>query len=54
MKANIRALLERCIRDGIDHAIMNSDETYSAALANSIDDRIWLYLDEYFTFDEDN
>ena len=54
MKANTRVLLERFIRDGIDHAMMNSDEPYSAALANAIDDRIWLYLDEYFTFDEDN
>lgn len=58
MKANIRALLERCIRDGIDHALMNTDsgisDIASQLIANEIDNRIWLYLDEYFTFDEDN
>lgn len=59
MKPNVRVLLERFIRDGIDHAIMNSDAAPAKTiemqqLANEIDNRIWLYIDEYFTFDEDN
>ena len=58
MKANTRVLLERFIRDGIDHALMNTDaevsDEASRHIANEIDNRIWLYLDEYFTFDEDN
>lgn len=58
MKAKIRALLERFIREGIDHAIINSDAapaktTQIEQLANEIDNRIWLYIDEYFDFDVD-
>ena len=57
MKANTRVLLERFIRDGIDHALMNTDaevsDEASRHIANEIDNRIWLYLDEYFTFEED-
>ena len=58
MKANIRVLLERFIRDGIDHTFLNTDVNVSTMdarqLANELDNRIWLYIDEYFTFDEDN
>jgi len=58
MKANTQRLLERFIRDGIDHALMNTDAEISTAaaqqIANEIDNRIWLYLDEYFDFDETN
>lgn len=57
MKPNTRVLLERFIRDGIDHAFMNTEVDVSnrdaQQLANEIDNRIWLYLDEYFTFDTD-
>lgn len=55
MKANIRILLERFIRDGIDHTFMNTDVEVSTSdaqrLANELDNRIWLYIDEYFDFD---
>lgn len=58
MKANIRVLLERFIRDGIDHALMNTDVELTPMgaqiLANELDNRIWLYIDEYFTFDDNN
>ena len=56
MKPNIQALLQRFIRDGIDHAFLNTDAVVSHSdalmLANEIDDRIWLYIDEYFEFDD--
>jgi len=55
VKANTRALLERFIRDGVDHALINTDVELSnmdaTQIANEIDNRIWLYLDEYFTFE---
>lgn len=58
MKANIRVLLERFIRDGIDHTFLNTDVNVSTRdaqqLADELDNRIWLYIDEYFTFDENN
>ena len=58
MKPNIRALLDRCIREGIDHAFLNTDveipDAASYKLADEIDNRIWLYIDEYFTFTDDN
>lgn len=57
MKANTRVLLERFIRDAIEHALINTDVELSTndgrQIANEIDNRIWLYIDEYFTF-EDN
>ena len=58
MKPNIRALLDRCIREGIDHAFLNTDveitDAASYKLADEIDNRIWLYIDEYFTFTDNN
>ena len=58
MKANTRVLLERFIRDAIDHTFLNTDveipDSSVIPLANEIDNRIWLYIDEYFTFEEDN
>jgi hypothetical protein len=58
MKANIRVLLDRFIREGIDHTFMNTDVEVSNSdaqqLANELENRIWLYIDEYFTFDENN
>lgn len=58
MKPKTQALLQRFIRDGIEHALINTDIELSIndgrRLANEIDDRIWLYIDEYFTFEEDN
>ena len=55
MKPNIRALLERCIREGIDHTFLNTDVKVTTSdasrLTNELDNRIWLYIDEYFNFD---
>ena len=55
MKPNIRALLDRCISEGIEHTFLNTDVEVSddaaRRLTNEIDNRIWLYIDEYFEFD---
>ena len=55
MKPNIRALLDRIIREGIDHAFLNTDaevpDKSVIQLADEIESRIWLYIDEYFDFD---
>ena len=55
MKPDIRALLERCISEGIDHTFINTDVdvtvTDAHRLTNQLDNRIWLYIDEYFDFD---
>ena len=56
MKANIRALLDRVIRDGIDHTFLNTEVQISSAsvvqLAHELEGRIWLYIDEYFDFED--
>lgn len=58
MKPNVRVLLERFIREGIDHTFLNTDgeipDQLVAHLADELENRIWLYIDDYFTFDEDN
>lgn len=58
MKPNFRALLDRCIHEGIDHTFMNTDVELTPVgeqiLANELELRIWLYIDEYFTFDNNN
>lgn len=57
MKANVRALLDRVIREGIDHTFLNTDveipDKSVIPLADEIENRIWLYINDYFTF-EDN
>ena len=53
MKPNIRALLDRCIREGIEHAFLNTDQEVPQVygrLVDEIEHRIWLYIDEYFDF----
>ena len=55
MKPNIRALLDRCISEGIEHTFLNTDVEIShideVRLIGEIESRIWLYIDEYFDFD---
>ena len=55
MKPKIHALLDHCIRDGIEHAFLNSDVEVTTTdvrrLTTEIENRIWLYIDEYFEFD---
>lgn len=57
MKPNIRALLDRCISDGVQHTFLNTDvevsHTDEVRLIGDIENRIWCYIDEYFTFDFD-
>lgn len=57
MKANIRALLDRVIREGIDHTFLNTDveipDKSVIPLSDELENRIWLYINDYFTF-EDN
>ena len=55
MKPKTRVLLERFIRDGIEHAVMNTEVEVPSTigrLVDEIDNRIWLYIDEYFTFED--
>ena len=55
MRPNIRALLDRCISEGIDHTFLNTDVEVSnkdaQQLTRELDNRIWLYIDEYFDFE---
>lgn len=55
MRPNIRALLDRCISEGIDHTFLNTDVEVSSKdaqqLTRELDNRIWLYIDEYFDFE---
>lgn len=57
MKPNIRALLDRCISEGVQHTFLNTDVEVShdaeVRLIGEIENRIWCYIDEYFTFDFD-
>jgi hypothetical protein len=58
MKPNIRALLDRCISEGINHTFLNTDVELTPMgeqiLAHELENRIWLYIDEYFDFEEVN
>ena len=55
MKPNIQAVLDRCISEGIEHAFLNTNveitPAAAAILTDEINNRIWLYIDEYFEFD---
>jgi hypothetical protein len=54
MKANLRALLERCIEDGLqrgyDRAHKHVDNPSRNGMIESIDQAIWLEIDTFFTF----
>lgn len=57
MKPKIRTILEDCIERGVHAALVNSDsiaisKAEESALAIDIEARIWLCLDEFFTFDD--
>jgi len=56
MKPNIRAILDRIIREGIDHTFINTDVEVSDVdaqrLSNELENRLWLYIDEYFDFED--
>lgn len=56
MRANIRAILERCIEDGAAHGIRRAhkhvDNPSEGAIIDNISSAIWLEIDTYFNFEE--
>lgn len=52
MNLNIQRLLERCIDDGIKDALQTRKDRSDDSLTEYISDMIWLQLDYYFTFDD--
>ena len=56
MKPNIRAILERCIEDGIArgyrHAHKHVDKPSEGYTVDTISADIWLEIDTYFDFEE--
>ena len=55
MKLNIQRLLEHCIDEGIEDALkIHGGGNYDENLAEKISNMIWLSLDYYFNFEEDN
>jgi hypothetical protein len=57
MKVNTRALLERCIeeglRDGYRRAHKHVDKPSEIGMKCAIEDAIWLHIDEFFEFDDE-
>ena len=55
MKVNERALLERCIeeglRDGYRRAHKHVDQPTENGMRETMWDAIWLHIDEYFEFE---
>lgn len=53
MYPNIRQMLAHSIEQGIGDGIVNAKEHYDdELLATSIENYIWLYIDQFFTFTE--
>lgn len=56
MRANMRAMLERCIEHGTERgyrrAFKHSDSPSEAHILSEIDAAIWLEIDTYFDFEE--
>lgn len=57
MKPIIRAILEDCIergiQDGVNRAHKHVENPTNASLSDHIEDGIWLYIDQYFSFEEE-
>ena len=57
MKVNTRALLEKCIEDGLRdgwrRAHKHVENPHETTIKTDIEDAIWLYLDTYFKFEEE-
>ncbi len=55
MRVNERALLERCIeeglRDGWRRAHKHTDQPTESGVRETMWDAIWLHIDEYFEFE---
>jgi len=58
MKTNMRAILDRCIEDGTmsgyERAFKHTDSLSKEAILQSVADAIWMEIDTYFTFEDDN
>lgn len=58
MRAKTRLLLERCIEDGVKRgyvrAFKHTDSPSEAGILQSIEDAVWLEIDEYFDFEATN
>jgi hypothetical protein len=58
MEAKKRLLLERCIEDGAKRgytrAFKHTDNPSEAGILSAIDDAIWLEIDTYFDFENNN
>jgi hypothetical protein len=56
MKAQIRAILERAIEDGLQHgydrAHKHVDNPSRGGMIDALDSAIWLEIDTYFRFEE--
>ena len=57
MRPNSRAILERCIEDGISHGLHRAykhvDTPSESAMVDAISSAIWLEIDCYFNFEDD-
>lgn len=57
MRVNERALLERCIeeglRDGWRRAHKHTDQPTESGMRETMWDAIWLHIDEFFEFGAD-
>jgi hypothetical protein len=58
MRTNSRAVLERCIEEGTKRgytrAFKHTDSPSEAGILQSIEDAIWLEIDTYFTFNDND
>ena len=58
MRVNTRAVLEDCLERAVTHALRNIDDaltdTQIRQLETRLDNELWLAIDTYFTFEDDN
>ncbi len=58
MKVDMRMLLERCIEDGLERgyrrAHKHTDNPSPAGITTAQNDAIWLEIDTYFKFDDND
>jgi hypothetical protein len=58
MKVNSRVVLEDCLERAVTHALRNIDDALTDCqirqLETRLDNELWLAIDTYFTFEDDN
>jgi len=58
MKPNSRVILERCIEEGTKRgykrAFKHTDSPLESGILQSIEDAVWLEIDTYFNFDNND